>query len=354
MTFRVLATPMEWTWKCAVLAVLALAGAPTALCAEDAAPSEPVIVFIHGRGQGDNTSDDVRARFINSFMAGQKGVYGAAIVPESQTRFVWYADLIDDHAERTAQSPNCKFAAAATRPAKFRQELRESLIRVAQALNLDDAGLNFLAGDTYRYLTEPTVRCEADTRLTDALFAKPDLGSPKIIVAHSMGGIVAFSAIERLSTTPGLSHRPEISRFITMGTQVGLPEVLKGLEGDMIKPPVPLPNLILGWSNFHNRGDRLAITTKGQFATTDPLRQPFDSEIRGNGSAHAIETYLGNRDVVEGIVSAWCDAHGTRRPAQCPGKEGGKSSKIHPAVAGLNVMAAQLAFFLTSASPPSK
>lgn len=346
MRFNVRANPICRPRKCALFGVLAsMFVAPIGHCAEDSTSVEPVIVFIHGRGQSDKTEEDVRARFVNSFVAGQKSVYGTIVVPESQTRFVWYADVIDDGGAKSPPSSNCRFASEATLPARFKDELRESLIHAAQALNLDDAGLNLLAGDTYKYLTKPAVRCEADTRLTDALFAKADLRSPKIVVAHSMGGIVAFSAIERLSTTPGLAERPSIPRLITMGTQVGLPEVLKGLEGDLVKPPVPLPNLILGWSNFHNRGDRLAILTEGRFIATDPLRAPRDSEIRGNGSAHAIETYLGNKDVVVAIVTAWCDAHGTSRPRQCPTNAVAQASKALPETAGLGAMAVNLAFF---------
>jgi hypothetical protein len=339
-------TLMRWTVLVAGLGALATAFfSSSAVRAADAkSTDEPVIIFVHGRGQSDTARDDVRARFINSFIEGQKEILGAVVVPESRTRFVWYADVIDAKAGDVQLSANCRFAAATSRSAKFKRELRASLIATAQALNLDDFGLSLLAGDTYKYLTEPAIRCEADTRVSDALFAEKDRNSPKVVVAHSMGGIVSYSAIERLSTTPGLPNRPEIQRFITLATQVGLPEVLKGLEGDFVKTPVPLANLVLGWSNFRNRGDRLAIGTKDRFMSTDPARLPEDAEIKGNGSAHAIETYLGNKDVLEAIVEAWCEASVGPRPAACAyGRTTG--SPAAPSIPGLELMATNLEFF---------
>ncbi len=269
--------------------------------------NDAVVVFVHGRGQAPEKEVTIREKFFHAFAEGQRKLYGRTVVDAADLRFAWYADVIDPGSSAQPSSPNCKFLATTSASAKFQKELRESLIRVAQAAGLDDFGLQVLAKDTYRYLTKPEVRCEADTRL-QSILVDPELkGRPIILVAHSMGGLVSFSAIDALSRVAGSGERPHVSRFITLGTQIGLPEVIQGLQGGYVKTPVPLPNLIDGWENFRNQGDKLAFATEGSFKATDANREPIDLSISTVGARHAIESYLGNPEVVRTITEAWCN-----------------------------------------------
>lgn len=277
----------------------------------------PVVVFVHGRGQSEKALDEVRSRFFNSFRGSQQRHFGKEVVPSSATRFVWYADAIDPQSTAMPLSDTCKFAGNVQVDAAFRTDLRRGLIRIAQRIGLSDSALNAFAGDTHKYLTSPAVRCEADARLSQTLFAPDVLGRPVVVVAHSMGGIVTYSALDRLSTTTGIAARPKISRLITIGTQVGVTEILQGLQGSLVSVPVPVPNLIEEWANFWNEGDLLAFETTGQFKATDLIRVPEDHPIRAAGNAHAIETYLGNADVVAAIVDAWCKAYRGQAPNDC-------------------------------------
>ncbi len=268
--------------------------------------NDAVVVFVHGRGQAPEKEATIREKFFHAFAEGQRKLYGRTIVDASDLRFAWYADVIDPGSAAQPSSPNCQFLATKSASAKFQKELRESLIRVAQAAGLDDFGLQVLAKDTYRYLTKPEVRCEADTRL-QSILVDPELkGRPIILVAHSMGGLVSFSAIDGLSRVAGSGVRPHVRRFVTLGTQIGLPEVIQGLQGGYVKTPVPLPILIDGWENFRNQGDKLAFATEGSFKATDANREPIDLNISSVGARHAIESYLGNPEVVRTITEAWC------------------------------------------------
>jgi hypothetical protein len=277
----------------------------------------PVVVFIHGRGQTERTLDEVRSRFFGAFQNSQRAHFGAEILPTSALRFVWYADTIDPQSTAMPQSDTCRFAANTQVDSTFRTDLRRSLIRIAQRVGLNDIALNAFAGDTHKYLTRPAVRCEADARVSQVLFAPETAGRPIVVVAHSMGGIVAFSAMDRLSSTAGIVNRPKISQFITMGTQIGVTEILQGLQGSLVQVPVPVPNLIGEWANFQNESDALAFSTDGQFKATDPMRVPLDHSIRPLGDAHAIETYLGSPDVVVTITKAWCTAFRGQPPKEC-------------------------------------
>lgn len=277
----------------------------------------PVVVFVHGRGQGETALDEVRSRFFTAFQNSQRTHFGAEILPPSALRFVWYADAIDPQSTALPQSETCKFAANTQVDATFRRDLRRSLISIGQRVGLNDVALNAFAGDTHKYLTSPAVRCEADARVSQVFFAPETAGRPIVVVAHSMGGIVAFSAIDRLSSTTGIVVRPKISQFVTIGTQIGVTEILQGLQGSLVKVPVPVPNLIAEWTNFQNESDLLAFGTTGQFQSTDPIRVPEDHSIRALGEPHAVETYLNSPDVVVTITKAWCAAFRGQVPKEC-------------------------------------
>lgn len=277
----------------------------------------PVVIFIHGRGQGESALDEVKSRFFGAFQSSQRKEFGMELLPNSALRFVWYADVIDTKSTTPPQSENCRFAADKQMDTSFRIDLRRSLIRIAQSLGLTDAALNAFAGDTHKYLTNPAIRCEADARVLQILSSSELRDRPKIIVAHSMGGIVAFSAIDKISGVAVGANRPKINQLITVGTQIGVTEVLQGLQGSFVKPPVPLPNIIPGWINFQNEGDLLAFTTDGQFEASVATRLPLDIPIKAAGDPHAIETYLGDSGVVKEIAKSWCEAFLGEPPSGC-------------------------------------
>lgn len=296
------------------------------LYAQSTGSGTPVVVFVHGRGQLEQSYDQVQARFLDTFRSSQLQHFGAEVVPRSAERFVWYADAIDPKSTTMPSSPACKYASSSPADAAFSSDLRRKLIRIGQSVGLSDAALYAFAQDTHKYLTKPDARCEADARLSQALLAPDVMGRPLVVVAHSMGGIVAFSAFDKLSTTVGAT-KPTISRFITIGTQVGVTEILQGLQGSLVTVPVPVPNIVEEWSNFLNEGDLLAFSTQGQFKATNPIRMPEDLGIMASGGSHAIETYLGNADVVTVIANAWCGAFRSPAPKECALADGSKKPK---------------------------
>jgi hypothetical protein len=278
---------------------------------------QPIVLFVHGRGQSEVTADEVRNRFFAAFLAEERKLYGQEVVPKEALRFAWYADVIDPNAEHFPDSENCRFNTAPQLSAAILSGLRSSLIRVAQAAKLDDVGLQVLAGDTYKYLTRPEIRCEADQRVLTELSAAATAGHKIVLVAHSMGGIVSFSALQKISLIQA-QNPVHAASFVTIGTQIGVTEVLQGLLGQFTKPPVPLPLSIAAWANFRNAGDRLSFATEGQFKATQIAREPIDLPVRGTGPAHSAETYLSIPDVTRRIVDEWC-AVADAPPSSCRG-----------------------------------
>lgn len=285
---------------------------PLSSVAESDVVSKPIVLFVHGRGQSEKHEADVRGLFYDTFEASQKKHTGSVIIGTEDLRFVWYADVIDPRSQPPQFSQNCRFAEDRSLPTSIKQRLRNELIDAAQKRGLDDFGLKVLARDTFLYLSQVAVRCEADARVLREVEAAAAEGRGIIVVAHSMGGIVSFSAIQKLSQVASSSF--SIAHFVTVGTQVGLEPVLRGLSGEMVRPPVPVPVAVQKWTNFMNRGDALAFETEGMFEATDRKRKPFDDEINAEGRRHAITTYLNDRNVVTSIVDTWCALVGEANP----------------------------------------
>jgi hypothetical protein len=284
----------------------------------EAQDDRPIVVFVHGRGQLGRNAREVRTQFVNAFNQAQQTHLGTAIVPDSDIAFVWYADVIDTSMTPPPMSQSCSAVSDAESIAMWK-DWRSRLIGFAQSLGLETPVLNRFMNDTYTYLSSVKARCEADSRLELELAMQKVIGRPLIVVAHSMGGIVSFASIRQNATVPQASDRLNVTRFVTLGTQVGVDLILEGLLGSFTKPPVPEPNTILGWRNFLNEGDKLAFVVGPSFQATNPQRRPVDISINATGERHAATTYLSDSRVVRAILWPWCRAFPpkTPKPAGC-------------------------------------
>jgi len=285
----------------------------------------PAIVFVHGRNQPIDSLEAVRAIFLGSFDRAQKQWLGEAIVPAGDLGFVWYADAIDPNSDRIPTSGSCNFAEDMSRAAEDmstaaearRGDIRDDLMGLATSLHLDGLGLRILTADTYKYLTSTVTRCEADSRLAGELSNRGFSDRLIIVVAHSMGGIVSFASIKRNAESLTPANRFSVLRLVTIGTQVGVPVILKGLLGSYVQTPVAEPLSIASWRNFINQGDKLAFPARASFKATNADRLPVDIRINTPGERHSAANYLADRRVVRAILWAWCTSQLTSKPAKC-------------------------------------
>lgn len=279
----------------------------------------PVVVLVHGRGQSGSSIDEVRNRFTGAFRDAQVARFGIQIVPDSDVGFVWYADVLDPTSQRPPGAVQCMHAMSVTNPSQgWIDGLRSALIDFAASVHLDKPLIKTFMADTYDYLSSPTARCEANTRVAVALEIDYR-GRPVVLVAHSMGGIVSFSALAENSRTLNPQDRVHITRFVTIATQIGVRQVLSGLDGSYTSLPVPEPITIDSWRNFRNEGDLLAFDTGPAFDATDKMREPRDIVIHEHGDPHAATTYLANAQVLQSILWSWCRSYppAPSKPVQC-------------------------------------
>lgn len=140
-----------------------------------------------------------------------------------------------------------------------------------------------------RYLTDEDMRTQIQQRVRDLIDEKT-----KVIVAHSLGSVVAYEVAH------GLDH--PLPLLVTMGSPLGLRAVV--YERLRPQPPVVPPN-VLSWVNIADRDDLVAARPD-----LSPLFPGADGVLRSgytvdNGAKpHDATFYLAKRQVGEPVGQA--------------------------------------------------
>jgi pimeloyl-ACP methyl ester carboxylesterase len=309
-----------------VLLVALLVGfLPTRLPAQPPASmaGRPVILLLHGRGQenADTTEHEWRRAL-------DAGVGQVASVPyrADDVWFVWYADVLDP-----LSSEGCQYNETNPRSTTmwFNRDsfqslwngARSALVKAVNSVpGADRAVLKATAGDVAVFLTDLRRRCGAGQRLAKFLDSAAVQRRPVILVAHSLGSLVAYNYL--------LDHRPlgglppfEIVRMVTIGSMLGQPEVYQALLGSMVLPPLFPPQEVRSWINLRDGLDPLAVPLSGVMNPT-PMTTFKERLLPGTASvrtAHDASAYLRSAPTVTAIVYAWCAAFkpGAVRPNEC-------------------------------------
>lgn len=138
------------------------------------------------------------------------------------------------------------------------------------------------AVDLHRYYKDLDRRQEIRQRLSEMLRAAHDDGRRIMLIAHSMGSIIAFevlSAMQREVADLRVQH------FVTVGSPLGLHEVKERIRGEGLS--LRVPEAVERWTNFADRKDVVALDSW--------LRTDFEPNSRGVGVA--------DQAVINGYVS---------------------------------------------------
>jgi alpha-beta hydrolase superfamily lysophospholipase len=189
---------------------------------------------------------------------------------------------------------------------------------------LERAVARRVVADTYAYFSNESLRCEADSRLSSALRDAAVAGRPVVLVAHSMGSLVALSVLSRAAS---VGARFDVPTWVTIGSQLGVEEVRAAVLGSLTAPTVRVPPAVQQWTNIRTRGDALAFTLADAFTAEHRERRPIDTlftPVSGK-NPHNVRSYLAAAPVAAQIAVAWCRAF--RAPASAP-------AACRPAMAG--------------------
>ncbi len=131
---------------------------------------------------------------------------------------------------------------------------REGLLRFLGVAVRVPMGENFVHDqvrakmpDLHMYRTDPEVRSAVQSRLAKRLRSARRWRRRVMLIAHSMGSIVAYDVLRDAgSTLKGL----EVSHFVTVGSPLGLADLKTVVEG-----PLQVPECAAQWSNFSDPKD---------------------------------------------------------------------------------------------------
>ena len=126
-----------------------------------------------------------------------------------------------------------------------------------QLFNIDfvvDKILDNTAKDLHRYYTDDVIKAKTRDTLIKTIINNKD--SNIILVAHSMGSIIAYDSLVKLS-----KENPDISieHFITIGSPLGLPHVKYKTDEEF--DSLTTPENVQNWKNFADKRDRVALDT---------------------------------------------------------------------------------------------
>ncbi|MFF5965292.1 alpha/beta hydrolase [Streptomyces collinus] len=135
-----------------------------------------------------------------------------------------------------------------------------------------------------------------DTRIRDRVRAELDPAGPTLVVAHSLGTVVAFETLH--------AHKAPVPLFVTLGSPLGMQAAVQ----PRVRPqPLRTPDQIRAWLNFWDRDD--FVTARPQLerfvapnaASVAPVSRRVDSD---GAWVHPAAKYLAQPGVAGPIAEA--------------------------------------------------
>jgi hypothetical protein len=174
-----------------------------------------------------------------------------------------------------------------------RSTARSAIAALACVKGLTNIGIAFAERYVTRsvaqvsaYFTDERIRACIQSKVSAAIDA-----DTKIIIAHSLGSVVAFEVVHHLNAGQ------ELPLLITLGSPLGLRNII--YERLKPQPPFYPPNLHR-WLNIADKNDFVAAEPclSKLFSVQLPPHAEFENKLVDNGPrAHDAECYLRNAEV---------------------------------------------------------
>jgi hypothetical protein len=293
------------------LRILALVALVSSLVAGQEDRGRPIVLLVHGRGMSDSDSAATRKMWQQAFTSGVRTITQEPLISDRDVRVVWYADVLDPRSvascEYASNDPRARRAHGDDADFRSFLGIAGGILGVVSSL-VDESEttsqLRALAGDA-AFVADAGKRCASEQRLSAEIDRAKAEGRPIIIVAHSLGAVVAYDYLSARRDS-----LPVVDRLITMGSMVGYPELRRFLIGGGAEDSVSRPRGVKGWVNLRNGQDILAapLSVGRDVITTPPADEPDPHELIG---------YLRSTSAVREILSGWCEAFAGTRPRAC-------------------------------------
>jgi hypothetical protein len=299
--------------------IVAFAAAVAIAAAPMAAPprGRPVILLVHGRGFLDRDTAGLRRLWQQAIVSGGRAHTQAALLSDGDVRLIWYADILDPNSAAGCDSRRADGPDANGELRSFASAVGGVLSLITSLIDDRDQSveLRSLAGDL-EFVADSRKRCAVGARLTAALDSARREGRPIILVAHSLGSVVAYDALT------SAKDAPPIERLVTVGAIVGAPGLRQLLLGGRSDDTLRIPPSVKSWVNVRRPGDPFAVALSRSVIPAREGRIVRDvlteaPETTDAADAHDVVSYLRDAVAARAILSAWCGAFTEKAPAGC-------------------------------------
>ena len=283
------------------------------------------LVFVHGRNQAQRTECDIRRSWLEGLDQGFRGI-GHRALDQTTVLVPYYGSELDrlttHHRPKGArhilrsEAPTGKrldpiSAASVVHIAERAGVDREQALAEAgmpvvhpsprcwewvhvlasatqrRAPWLANVGITRFAADVRAYLTRQRVRRAVHTLVEPSLRR-----GPSVVVAHSLGTVVAYWLLTELQgVTP-------IELFVTVGSPLGV-DIIKAA----LPQPLTFPPGVRSWLNVTDPRDFVALTERLDEQTFLPGIENID-DVRNPLDPHDIRGYLADERVARRIAQA--------------------------------------------------
>lgn len=177
--------------------------------------------------------------------------------------------------------------------------LRDALQYLARQAGVSASVIESHFTDVAYYLGCADVR-DTVLGIVEGALAEVDPGESLVVLAHSLGSVVAYDLLTRME--PG---RP-VSLLVTTGSPLGLPAVQKHLLGHQGASPAPVPAAVPArpgsWRNGYDVRDVVAILNPlGPYLAQAVEGQIRDLRVDAGEEPHAVVGYLENAEVARAV-----------------------------------------------------
>jgi hypothetical protein len=222
------------------------------------------IVYVHGAGRQENRQ--LLKRRLDGHLFGSNQL--------ERTALAYYSDILHDEPElpddfESAPDPEAAAIAIAFQRHAMAVSKAQPKVKVEGVTGteeLPDPAFFLLARLASRDVTDYLLGGRAEAMrapVRDALLASDQ---PTVVIAHSLGTIVTFDVLSELA-----GDAPEVPLLLTLGSPLGISNVLAKLVGGT-PPPPSRPARVARWENVADPFDPVAVV-----AELSPLFGPLGS-----------------------------------------------------------------------------
>lgn len=253
-------------------------------------PARPLVILVHGRGHlGDDTAS-LRRSWKQDLDSGLSTIQLPPL-PDADVRLAFYADVLD---------PEFTEGCGPARDGDAMEEgfdtfTRDLFAGIASLLPKSEAPeARGLLGDVL-YIADGSRRCAAGRRFGDAIELAAKEHRPIVVVAYSLGALVAYDYLN----SPAAKDLSGV-RFITLGSPLGVPEIrgILGHGSDALR----MPPSVTDWDNVYDPSDAFAASIATRLSATSVRDRA--TRARATGDAHYIRHYLRDPATASAVAAA--------------------------------------------------